>query len=78
MCALHIHSSDFPPSGIKAHLGSGVDGGPCLKEYPHHTGVTMVGCYHQSSYSILWREVERYQHMNTLTIVVLILLSLPW
>ena len=45
MCALHIHSSDFLPSGIKAHLGSGVDGGPhehtnhCC---PHTIVVTMV------------------------------------
>ena len=32
-----------------SHLGSGVDIGPCLEQYPHHTGVTFVGCYHQSS-----------------------------
>ena len=42
MCT--THSSDFPLSGIKSHLCSGVDGDPCLKEYSHHTKVTIVGC----------------------------------
>ena len=26
-----------------SHLVGGVDGGPCLEEYPHHTAVTIVG-----------------------------------
>ena len=42
-----------------SHLVCSVDGGPCLEEYPHHTGVTFVGCYYQRSIPILWGKVER-------------------
>lgn len=39
-----------------SHLWIGVDSGPFMKEYPHHTGVAKPWCCHQSSHPILWRK----------------------
>ena len=36
-----------------SHLVGGVDSGTCLEEYPHHTGMTLLGCHHQRSSPIL-------------------------
>ena len=64
VCGSVLHKISIP--GMKqsvSHLVGDVDGGPCLEEYPHHTGVAFVGCYCQRSASTLWGDVERVNNM---------------
>ena len=68
-----------------SHLVSGVDVGPSLEEYPHHTGVTLAGCYYQRSVPTLWGKEEwdtnmlqSYGHPVTLQSISWLLTISSW